>query len=59
MLHNIDIFGQSIPSFNLKGKGELTTVVGGLLSATIFTLTLAFAIQKMYALAEGTDPTIV
>ena len=29
-----------------------------MLSALILSITLAFAVQKMYALSEGTDPTI-
>ena len=36
----------------------MTTVSGGLLSVFILTLTLAYAIQKLYAIFERSDPTI-
>ena len=55
---SIDNFGLPIPSFNLKGKTHITTWVGGLLSAMIFTITLAYATQKLHALYLGLDPTI-
>ena len=55
---SIDNFGLPIPSFNLKGKTHITTWVGGLLSAIIFTITLAYATQKLHALYLGLDPTI-
>ena len=57
-LRSIDNFGLPIPSFNLKGKTHITTWAGGLLSALIMAITLAFAIQKLYALYLGLDPTI-
>ena len=57
-LLSIDNFGLPIPSFNLKGKTHITTWVGGLLSAMIFTITLAYATQKLHALYLGLDPTI-
>ena len=44
VLRSIDNFGQPPPSFNLKGKTHFTTWIGGLLTAMILTLTLAFAI---------------
>ena len=37
VLEGLDIFGQSLPTFNLKGKDEMHTRVGG-----IFTLILSF-----------------
>ena len=57
-LSAIDNFGEPIPSFNLKGKTHMTTWVGGLLSAIILTITLAYATQKLHALYLGLDPTI-
>ena len=57
-LRSIDNFGLPIPSFNLKGKTHITTWVGGLLTAMIKAITLAYATQKLYALYLGLDPTI-
>ena len=42
-LRSIDNFGLPIPSFNLKGETRVTTWVGGLLSAMIKAITLAYA----------------
>ena len=36
----------------------MNTWLGGLLSAIIFTITLAYATQKLHALYLGLDPTI-
>ena len=58
LLHNIDNFAYKIPSFNLKGKEKITTIAGGMLSALIFSITLAYAIQSLHAIVEGTDPII-
>ena len=58
VFHSLDNFGEQIPAFNLKGKSRVTTIPGGLLSAMILTLTLAYATQKLYALFERSDPTI-
>ena len=44
-LRSIDNFGLPIPSFNLKGETHVTTWIGGLLSAMIKAITLAYATQ--------------
>ena len=44
LLHNVDSFAKKMPSFNLRGKEKITTLYGGMLSAFIFSITLAFAI---------------
>ena len=58
MFHNLDNFGSPVPAFNVKGKSKVTTIIGGLLTAMILTLTLAYAVQKLFAVFERTDPTI-
>ena len=45
-------------TFNLKGKDKVTTIAGGLTTAFILTLTIAYAIQKLFAIYEKSDPTI-
>ena len=54
----MDKFGQVIPSFNLKGKTHINTYMGGLLTAMILTITLAYAIQTFGELIMGSDPQI-
>ena len=57
-IRSFDGFGQVIPSFNIKGENDVKTGLGGLLTAIISTITLAYAIQQIFALKEGSDPTI-
>ena len=47
-----------IPSFNLKGKTHANTCIGGLFTAIIMTVTLAYAIQTLGDLIMGSDPQI-
>ena len=58
VLHYLDSFGSPMPTFNLKGKDKVTSIAGGLLTAFILTLTLAYAIQKLFAIYEKSDPNI-
>ena len=58
VFHYLDSFGSPMPTFNLKGKDKVTTIAGGLLTALILTLTMAYAIQKLFAIYEKSDPTI-
>ena len=58
MFRSLDNFGSSIPAFNLKGKDKVTTIAGGLLTSMILTLTLAYAVQNLFAVFERSDPTI-
>ena len=57
-LRSLDIFGQPIPTFNIKGKDKVQTVVGGFFSAAVITMTLGFAIGGMHNLVSRSDPTI-
>ena len=47
-----------MPTFNLRGKEKVTTIAGGLLTSFILTLTMAYAIQKLFSIYEKSDPTI-
>ena len=53
-----DSFGKEVPSFNLKGDTQVRTLLGGFLTLTIFTVTLAYAITKFADLSEGRNPNI-
>ena len=43
----VDRFGQPIPAFNVKGKDKVRTVIGGILTIAIITLTLGYFIAKL------------
>ena len=58
ILRRLDRFGQPIPAFNMKGKDSIKTVIGGVLTAAIITLTLGYFIIKLQDLMEGTDKTV-
>ena len=53
-----DLFGLPIPSFNLKGKGQVSTFPGGFLSLTIGLVTILFALQKFQHLLQRRNPSI-
>ena len=40
---NMDVFGQEVPSFSLKGKSKITSLFGGVITLLIITLTLGYA----------------
>ena len=47
-----------MPAFNIKGRDKVKTAVGGILSATIMSVTLGYAIMKIYECILRTDPVI-
>ena len=46
-LRSIDRFGQSIPTFNIKGENEVKTTIGGVLTAIVMILTLSYFITNL------------
>ena len=57
-LHSLDIFGQELPSFNLKGNPGIKTVAGGLMTVVIFIIALLYASIRMIILVNGENPQI-
>ena len=57
-LSSLDIYGLPIPSFNIKGKDKVQTVVGGFLSAIVITLTLGYSITGIYDVISKSNPLI-
>ena len=57
-MKSIDSFGQDIPELNLKGKKSVNTVLGGLLSASVFLVTLAYSSYKFISLMTKANPII-
>ena len=57
-LREIDIFGQKIPTFNIKGKDRVQTAIGGILTALIISVTIGYAISKLHDLIIRADPNI-
>ena len=50
-LHNVlrsfDIFGKSLPTFNLKGEGTVHTMMGGVVTFIIMVVVIVYASIKM------------
>ena len=57
-LRDCDLFGQPIPAFNIKGKDQVKTAIGGILSAIIITVTLGYTIMKIPDLILKSNPII-
>ena len=58
VLRGIDLFGEQVPSFNIKGENFVNTVVGGMLTGVIYLIVLAFAGLKMIQLVNKNNPVM-
>ena len=58
MLLTLDMFGEPLPMFNIKGKSDVRTHCGGCLSIAIIFSTVAFALTKLEHLLERHNPTV-
>ena len=54
----IDIFGESLPQFNLGGETVVRTFTGGLFTAAIVLLMLAYGSLKLMHLLQKYNPLI-
>ena len=57
-LRKIDKFGQPIPTFNISGKNKIKTIIGGIMSATIVSITLSYFIGSLEGLMTGSTQII-
>ena len=55
---NADIFGKEVPGFNIKGQVHMSTVVGGVMTFLLLTLSFAYALIKILHLANATNPVM-
>ena len=58
VISGMDSFGMEVPSLNLKGETQVNTLIGGVVSALILMLTLAYAANTAIELVEPQNPTI-
>ena len=56
---NLDMFGASLPPFNIGGESQVRTCPGGVLSLIAMLLTFMFAVLKMQQFFEKSGPSIV
>ena len=58
VLLTIDMFGEPLPTFNIKGQSDVRTHCGGCLSTLVILTATAFAIVKLQHLLEKHNPTV-
>ena len=58
LLYEVDAFGESLPSFNIKGNKQVNTRVGGVASLLIISLVLAFGALKFEQLLSHKNPNL-
>ena len=58
MVKSIDVFGQPLPMFNLKGTSEVHTMTGGVLSFGIFVVFIIYGSIKMIQLLSKHNPQV-
>ena len=58
MLLTMDMFGEPLPTFNIKGQSDVRTHCGGCLSILVILTAIAFAIVKLQHLLEKHNPTV-
>ena len=58
MLLTIDMFGEPLPNFNIKGKSEVRTHCGGCLSMVLIFTVIMFATLKFQHLLMKHNPTL-
>ena len=59
LLERQDMFGVSVPQFNLRGESQVKTICGGGFSVFILAVTFLFAWLKLVHLIEKKNPEII
>ena len=54
----LDMFGQALPTFNLRGEDKVNTTCGGVASLIIIYITFMFASLKLMHLSTYHQPMI-
>ena len=58
MLRSIDIFGEPLPTFNLKGKTHVFTATGGIFTIILAIVFLGYTLVKFEHLIEYKNPDV-
>ena len=58
VFRRLDIFGQDLPTFILKGRDKVQTRIGGVVSILIFILVLMYASLKFSHLVDRHNPVM-
>ena len=58
VLQRLDIFGEPLPSFNVRGHETVNSVFGGICSVIIFTIVLLYGVTKFIDLESRSNPNV-
>ena len=47
VFERLDIFGKPLPSFNIKGRDSVNTMIGGLCTVMLYAIVLLYGITKL------------
>ena len=56
VLQNLDSFGEPLPTFNIKGRDQVQTQVGGFVTLALIIVVTMFAIVKFEHLTSKYNP---
>ena len=57
-VEKLDIYGQSLPAFNIKGAAVVHTFCGGVFSMIIYVIALSYGALKMMHLLDKHNPNV-
>ena len=58
MFRRADHFGKEIPSFNLQGETNVTTLIGSIFTTLIVVVALSYSLIKIEQVITGKNPDI-
>ena len=58
LLSKLDVFGQEVPRFNIRGREKINTPLGGLFTSLLMILVLFYGIAKLEHLLMHKNPAI-
>ena len=58
LLERIDVFGEAVPGFNLKGNNKVNTITGGIFSIFLYTVMFMYGLVRLQQLRDRHNPLI-
>ena len=47
LIERVDVFGEAIPGFNLKGSKKVNTITGGIFSILLYTVMFMYGLVRL------------
>ena len=58
MLSRLDRFGEPVPAFNIKGKNQVKTAFGGIMTVIIIVFTTGYFFNKFNTIIKKENPIL-